>query len=454
MVAIQKLSGAGASSLLLLITQSMLVHSLQIDDKDDILKTSKTLAADLMSFYHGNESGEIPGLLPEDNSKKGEPPTGYFWYQSGAFMSSYIDYWQLTGDETYNDIVKQGMLWQTGQNKDFLPANQTMELGNDDQAVWAMGALTASEYGFPNPHPGDAQWLDLAVSVWETQRLRWDAEIDNGTCKGGLRWQIAPFNAGYDYKNTASNGFFFSLGARLARLTRNETFADYAEQTWDWMYDTKLINNKTWAVYDGTKVEEDCSVINKLQFSPGAASLTMGAAFMYNYTDGSNEWKERVEKITKATLGFFFEKKGYFEEASCSSDNTCPRDLPTYEALSLRWFAVASQVAPFMSDKILPYLANTAEKSEAKKKGKGALEQTLATFAAVSNLLIADSPALRMQNETDKSKDNKTDDDSGSGSSGSTSENNDGDAENNGSAAYSTGLAVILPVCLLFMSLL
>jgi mannan endo-1,6-alpha-mannosidase len=44
-----------------------------------------------------------------------------------------IDYWAFTGDDSYNNITKQGLLHQVGDDKDFMPGNQTYSLGNDDQ---------------------------------------------------------------------------------------------------------------------------------------------------------------------------------------------------------------------------------------------------------------------------------------------------------------------------------
>ena len=44
-----------------------------------------------------------------------------------------IDYWHHTNDSTYNNITEEGILFQTGPNWDFMPANQTDGMGNDDQ---------------------------------------------------------------------------------------------------------------------------------------------------------------------------------------------------------------------------------------------------------------------------------------------------------------------------------
>lgn len=101
-----------------------------------------------MLFYHGNETGETPGILP------GPPDDGkgdYYWWQGGAMMGAYIDYWHFTGDDTYNAVVSQGMIHQTGDNGDYQPRNFTASLGNDDQGFWGMSAMLAAENRFPNP---------------------------------------------------------------------------------------------------------------------------------------------------------------------------------------------------------------------------------------------------------------------------------------------------------------
>lgn len=110
-----------------------------------------------------------------------------------------IDYWRLTGDETYNDEIAQALLWQTGPNRDFMPLNVTASLGNDDQGFWGMSAMLAAESGFPNPPPDQPQWLALAQAVFNTQA---SPDRHDDTCNGGIRWQIPFANNGYDYKNS------------------------------------------------------------------------------------------------------------------------------------------------------------------------------------------------------------------------------------------------------------
>lgn len=112
-----------------------------------------------------------------------------------------------------------------------MPANQTHSEGNDDQAFWGLAAIAAAEMNFQNPPAKKPQWLALAQAVFNEQIDRWDPQ----NCNGGLRWQIFPFNSGYDYKNSISNGCLFHLAARLARYTGNQTYLTYAERSFEWI---------------------------------------------------------------------------------------------------------------------------------------------------------------------------------------------------------------------------
>lgn len=48
-------------------------------------------------------------------------------------MGALIDYWYYTGDSQWNEITQQGLLFQVGPSNDYMPPNQTMTEGNDDQ---------------------------------------------------------------------------------------------------------------------------------------------------------------------------------------------------------------------------------------------------------------------------------------------------------------------------------
>lgn len=121
---------------------------------------------------------------------------------------TYMDYWLLTGDETYNKLVIKSMQFQRGPHDDYMEPNQTLSLGNDDQGFWGMAAMTAAENRFPDPASDEPGWLALAQGVFATQA---NPDRHDKTCNGGLRWQIPFGNNGYDYKNSKA---FSSLASQ------------------------------------------------------------------------------------------------------------------------------------------------------------------------------------------------------------------------------------------------
>ena len=138
--------------------------------------------------------------------------------------------------------------------------------------------MDAAELAFPNPPSTDPSWLSLAQAVFNDQVLRWET----GACGGGLRWQIYPFNAGYDYKNTISNGGLFQLAARLARYTGNQTYADWAEKTYDWIAGTPILA-ANYQVWDGTSRTGNCSGAVETYWTYNVGTLISGCAYMYNF---------------------------------------------------------------------------------------------------------------------------------------------------------------------------
>ncbi|KID74971.1 Mannan endo-1,6-alpha-mannosidase DCW1 [Metarhizium brunneum] len=357
--------GRWAAATICLISQldSRVSAAYKIDTVDGIKETARSMAADLRSHYHGDEYGQVPGILPGPPSENKGP---YYWWQGGALMGTFIDYWHLTGDTTYNDLVMQGMLHQVGGSADYMTENYSLSLGNDDQAFWGMSALLAAETRFPNPPADKPQWLALAQSVWATQA---DPSRHDELCGGGLHWQIPPTNKGYDYKNTISNGCFFNMGARLARYTNNDTYAKYAEASWDWIWEVKYIDHESWLVYDGGYGATNCSILTRATYSYNAAILLQGAAFMYNYTNGDEKWKSRIDKLLAASLKNFF-PKGVAYEPNCEmKQGQCTADMLSFKGYVHRWLSVVTQVAPFTRETILPVLKNSTEAAVAQCTG-------------------------------------------------------------------------------------
>lgn len=250
----------------------------KIGSTAEIKESARTLAYDMSSYYKGNQTGQTVGILPGPPDPDHPNPNAYYWYVAGAMFGTFIDYWHVTGDNSYNKMVTDGMIAQIGERQNYEPANWTLSLGNDDQAFWGMAALSAAENKFPNPPPDQPTWIDLAHSVWNMQHGRLDNQ-----CGGGLHWQAQESNKGYKYKNVIANACFINMGARLARYTGNNTFITSADEIWDWMWGLNYIDHKTWTIYDGAYTTDNCQEIDRATYSANGAVLIEAVAYLYNY---------------------------------------------------------------------------------------------------------------------------------------------------------------------------
>jgi len=340
--------------------------ALDLTSPDSIKSVASTLAYDMMTFYSGNQSGQVPGLLPGPC----DSTACYYWWEAGAMFGSLINYWQYTGDTSYNEVVSQALQFQIGPDQNYNPPNQSKNMGIDDQAFWAFSAMDAAEANFPEAGNGAPSWLALAQAVFNFQASLWDA----ATCGGGLRWQVYSFNAGYNLKNTISNGGNFQLAARLARFTGNQTYADWANKMWDWMAGTPLFQYQSNQLYiwDNTDTNNNCSDVAHFAWTYNYGTMLMGAASMYNYTNGSEPWGTRVTQILDGAMNLFFPTDyggNIMSEFQCEPPNNCNNDQRSFKAYLSRWMAVTTLLVPSTAAQILPKLQASANGAVAQCDG-------------------------------------------------------------------------------------
>lgn len=324
------------------------VHAIDLDitSPDSIKSAASQIAYGMVKWYTGNNTGDVPGNLPAP----------YYWWEAGAMFGSLVDYWYYTGDTTYNAITTQALLFQVGPDNDYMPPNQTKTEGNDDQAFWAMAAMSAAEAKFPDPPADKPSWLSLAQAVFNLQANRWD----NSTCGGGLRWQIFAFNNGYNYKNTISNGCFFNIAARLGKYTGNSTYTAWAETMWNWVESVGLMN-ENYHFYDGSDDTINCTQVNHIQWTYNAGVFMLGAATMWNIT-GDDIWKTRTAGIINGTSIFFSNTvPNVMYEVACEPNGKCDVDQRSFKAYLVRWMAATTKVAPWTHDLIMPKLKASAQ---------------------------------------------------------------------------------------------
>ncbi|KAJ5145534.1 Six-hairpin glycosidase [Penicillium bovifimosum] len=325
---------------------------LDINDEQSIKDAASTTTYGMMKWYAGNETGQIPGSFPEK------------WWEGSALFLALLQYWHFTGDDTYNPQLSQGLEWQSGDKGDYMPSNYSSYLGNDDQMFWGLAAMMAAELKFPDT--GKFSWLSLAQGVFNTQTARWDTTA----CGGGLRWQIFPYQDGYTLKNSVSNGGLFQLSARLARYTNDDKYTKWAEKIWDWSTSSVLVNNKTWNVADSTEMSNNCADAGNYQWSYNYGAYLMGAAYMYNFTNGDEKWKTPVDGLLQKTLKTFF-PKGIFEDITCEPTKKCNFNEILFKGLTSSWLAFTTLLVPETAALIKPKLASSAEAAAKSCTGNG-----------------------------------------------------------------------------------
>jgi mannan endo-1,6-alpha-mannosidase len=316
-----------------------------------IKNATSVVAYGLMKWYTGNVTNTPTTIAVL--------PKPYYWWEAGAMWGAMVDYWHYTGDTTYNTVTSQALLSQVGPNNDYMVPIRQGEEGNDDQGFWGFATMSAAEKAYPAPPAPTPDWLQLTINLWNTQVARWDAS----TCGGGLKWQIFPSNAGYEYKNAVSNGAFFQLSARLARYTGNSTYLDWATKTWDWTVTTGLID-QYYNVFDGTDDTKNCTEINRIQWSYSLGIYMYGAAVLYNYTNGSSVWEERTQGLLNASAVFFtpYENStNVMYEVACEDINTCNYDQYSFKAYLSRFMWATTQLANFTSPAIQTLLSTSAQ---------------------------------------------------------------------------------------------
>ncbi|KAF2690217.1 glycoside hydrolase family 76 protein [Lentithecium fluviatile CBS 122367] len=323
------------------------------DDEASIRSVSAAYAHGLMSSYKNNGS-----QIAE--TEVGVFPKPHYWWFSGAVWGGLVEFTNIFDDNTYVKNIQQALTANYGPNNDIILPWKKDQEGNDDQAFWALAVMSALEYNFPNPDNAPATYLEVAENAFKNIVGRWDTEF----CGGGLRWQIYPENDyGYSYKNSISNGATFALGARLARYTGKQEYADWAVKIYDWTKKVGLIGDD-WQVYDGTGIEDNCaSIADKTEWTYNNAMFLHGSAFMYDYTNKDDTWKDRTKGFLERA-GAFFKNPSDVEDVMfevCEPSGKCNLDQYSFKAYLSRWMAKTAILAPFTKDKVTEYLKASAE---------------------------------------------------------------------------------------------
>lgn len=314
-------------------------------DKDSVCEAAKYVVQGELNYYEGLKYGGTVGMFASPN----------YWWNAGEAFGGLLDYYTFCDNDnkTLKNLIYEGMYQQAGESFNYIPSNQSMVEGNDDQGVWGLAVMEAVERNFTDPE--DHSWLSMTQAIFNTMEARWDTEH----CGGGLRWQIFTWNSGYDYKNSIANGCLFNIAARLARFTRNESYAKVAEKVWDWMEDVGFLTSEDdkLVLHDGAKIGDNCTDVTDKKWSYTYGIFIAGCAYMYNYTEDSM-WLDRATEIIEVSSYFF--KDGIMYETTCMP-NHCNNDQRSFHSLFARCLGITTVLAPETVSLIEDNLDKSAE---------------------------------------------------------------------------------------------
>ncbi|CAI5758837.1 unnamed protein product [Candida verbasci] len=326
------------------------IHCIWLDTNNDttIRLAANTVVQGVLDYYEGDKYGGTVGMFSSP----------YYWWEAGAAFGSLLDYTFFFENDTLVPLIKEALEYQAGDDLNYIPLNQSTTEGNDDQGFWGLTVMGAAERNFSNPSDPKKSWLGLAQAVFNTMSSRWDDD----QCGGGLRWQIFQWNTGYDYKNSVSNGCLFNLAARLARYTANDTYVEWAERVFDWMYGVGLLTeNEWWFVYDGVKINNNCSNVTKNVWSYNQGLLLSGCAYLYNYTE-DEKWLNYSMNFLRSAQVFFKNISGnmVIYEAACQPSKNCNNDQRSFIANFARFLGLTSKLIPQTEETINGWIKSSA----------------------------------------------------------------------------------------------
>ncbi|PSN65196.1 glycoside hydrolase, partial [Corynespora cassiicola Philippines] len=262
----------------------------------------------------------------------------WWWWQSGSAVDALLTFSHVSGSQQYTDLLANTLLSQATSTNDFMTVHAT---GNDDQAWWALAALTAAENGVPER---GVPWTTLAQNVFDEQRERWDED----RCNGGMKWKVVEGDDGWHYKSSIANGLFFQLAARLAAATQSEEALEWADKAYEWVVSVGLIDPE-YNVFDGTDdaKETGCVDVNHIQWSYNVGVFMYGSAVMAAHTR-SELWTNRTRGFIESAKRNFI-KDGRLFEQQCEGkegDEACNVDQVSFKGTLARWLGATAALLP------------------------------------------------------------------------------------------------------------
>lgn len=248
-----------------------------------------------------------------------------------------LDYSLTTGDKFHDSRASTSLGYAAfGETGDILGGSQKalqeklFGKWNDDIAWWAIAMATGAEvYGTTAVMNNSVAYLDVAVKTWN--QLLEPGQWDEGTCDGGIFWarnrQSAKENQAL-YKSSITHTQFILLSGKLALLTGNRTYVDWASKVLTWMRTSGMIlpnNHIIDGAYAPACTRKD---IRELTYTSG--TLLGGLAYLYEATKDSF-WMTEADKFLTASLEQFTVDDILVETICERSARGCERDFKSFK---------------------------------------------------------------------------------------------------------------------------
>ena len=166
------------------------------------------------------------------------------WWNAANATTVLVNYSKVSGSTDYQAAVEN--TFNRNSSHGFL------NYYYDDEGWWALAWIDAYDW------TGDPRYLNMAGSIFDDMAGGWD-----DVCGGGIWWSKAR-----SYKNAIANELFLSVAAHLANRTSDPdlqaSYADWANQEWQWFSQTGMINGNN-LINDGLRINPDGSCVNNGQ---------------------------------------------------------------------------------------------------------------------------------------------------------------------------------------------
>jgi mannan endo-1,6-alpha-mannosidase len=242
-----------------------------------------------------------------------------FW-QNGVVLETMANVKAYTNSTQYEKIVHKGL-----RRVDELSNAYEPEPSYDDMAWYGLAYARVFEvFNYSN----NKEFLKTSMDIFDWNWKRgWDTNTTKGSCNGGF-W----FDNSNVFKGTITNVLMIQLGAKLYRLTGNSSFLERANQTYNFIARTGLIDSSTGVVYDSVDLTTCHADVGGTVWTY-TQGITLAGLQELNRT-------HEAKQVADGTLSHFIcsDEDDILTEISCENrtGSTCNEDQVLFKGIFVR----------------------------------------------------------------------------------------------------------------------